>query len=100
MFIVIHYTEKRIVLLKNSNDIDESLEYFIRNTGSNRKEVTKKMLSDGFYERSNIYILGTNHSIWSKETRRTYGISNGRFENIKTFVKIELRNIIINNIIS
>ena len=36
----------------------------------------------------------------NKETRRTYGISNSRFENIKTFVKIELRNIIINNIIS
>jgi len=99
MFIVIHYTEKRIVLLKSSTNLDESIEYFIRNTGSNRKEITKKIVSDGYYEKSNIYILGTNHSIWSKE-RNPLGLRNVRFENIKTFIKIELRNIAINNIIS
>jgi hypothetical protein len=98
MFIVIHYTEKRIILLKYSTDLDESIEYFIRNTGSDRKEITKKMISYGYYEKSNIYILETNHNLWTSQTIPYY-IKTPKIENITNFIKLELRNIMIDKII-
>jgi len=99
MFIIIHYTDKRIVLLNNGNLIDDVLGYFIKNTGSSQIEISKQVAMYGYYEKSNLYLINTNHSVWTNK-KTPYGIRSLRFENINNFIKIELRNIMIDKLIS
>lgn len=88
MFIIINYTKNRIVLLKYSNNIDVVLDYFTKNTATNKKVVTKSIVSNGFYEKSNIYIISTSDRFWSNN--RMIPIV---YDRVSKFIKSQLRNI-------
>ncbi len=97
MIYVIKYNPQgRSLILFYSNDIEKSIDYYSKNTATNKNLVRKQIRSYNYHNKGEIYLIDeTNKDNYFK----FFGIKTGAIRDIEDIIKTHIRTILIDNII-
>lgn len=97
MYFVINYNRGRMVVLFRGDSVS-AINYYNRNTGCSIKVIERGLNKYKYFEHKCLYILNPN-DLKLPYSINPLNIIDRKIGEIYDFIKIENRNIIINNII-